>query len=261
MSAPTVRGNISPQLQNEWWQFDPSTGWRHGFDYHGAGQGLMQLLLQSYVAAGMSARVVYHRGDTATLEIDDPTYSYTIDKWEIVGNEESRDLLGHPDMVNTLSDSDLIKFRAHLDKDPPDSPTSVFTGSGDLASYAGGIVQKVYGLIIRNQTEYRNAQYVLRHTTNAPARWAVNIADWGVDNVYTPAQLLSECSNSSLWTYPLPNSLYYQIAYLSSPSVPSGYRWGWLKSAPIKTTAANNRIDIVTEYTLEVWPTFIYPAY
>src|SRR5690606_6075756 len=106
--------------------------------------------------------------------------------------------------------------------------------------------------------EYASYNYVLRHTTNVSNRWNVNIADINVNRLYTTAQLLSEAQNAGLWNYPLPPRLAYKINAIAVPTVQSGYLWSWLKSASSEASAANNRVNIVTEYALDQWSTDLY---
>ena len=255
----TIRGSLLPFLQTETWDFDPSRGYIHRFDFKGASDLQMQALQQDFVRGGIACKLTFHQGDTASLDVEDSTLSYTIDKWELVGNEESRDSLSHPSVLALADDDDVAALRQALENQ--ESPSDVFGGIGGLADFVGTSIERRYSRILRGSTEYRHGQYVLRHTTNAPARWTVNIADAGVDMIYTPAQLLSEVSDGRLWVYPMPARLQYKISNLVPPMPQDFYLWGWLKSASTETTAANNRIDIVTEYTLEQWSVDDYPPY
>lgn len=269
----TIRGTLQPQLQSETWGFDPTRGVTYRCEYKGASQALMRTLAQNYVAQGIGVTLTYNQGDTATLEIDNSTpggggdgISDTIDTWQIVGNDMSYDLLMHPALINALAavtpaivvDDVIAAMRSNLHADTKE--TNAFSSGGDLYG-APEIVRRFYRLAIRGSDEYRRAQYVLRHTTNAPNRYAVNVADFGIEQIYTTAELLTECQDSALWAYPMPGRLAYKINAIVAPEPRDNYLWGWLKSPSTETTAANNRIDIVTEYTLELWSTDVYAPF
>lgn len=265
MAISTLRGTLLALVQNETWDFDPARGYIYRTDYVGAGQAQMQALQYDYVRAGVACRLTFHRGDSCSLEVEDATQAYTIDTWQIVGNDENRDGLSHPVLASTLAaaslDADKIinQMRAHLKND--DDPTALFAAGGDFYG-APPIVKAFYSLQLRGSEEYRHSQYVLRHTTNAPNRYTANISDVGVEMVYSTSKLLTECQNSGLWIFPLPARLAYKIGQIVLPppfgvlppnASAAGYTFGWLKSPSTETTAANNRIDITTEYTLELW--------
>lgn len=274
MSTAIIRGTLAPLLQRETWDFDPTRGYVHDLEYRGASQIQMLALQQSYVLNGAACRLTYEQGDSATLSIDDATYSYTIDSWEIVGNEEARDALTHPNLTNGIlalgaynPSAVITAMRNDLEnQNPPHtipggSSPGVFDVGGDLSLFAGTIVERFYNYQCNGQTEYRRQQYVLRHKTNVPCRWTVNVADFGIDQIYTTAKLLTEVQNTALWVFPLPPRLAYKISQIPVPTAITNYLWGWLKSASTETTAAHNRVDITTEYTLENWSTDYYAPF
>lgn len=257
----TIRGSLLPFLQAETWDFDPARGYAHRLDYKGASQAQMLALQQDYVRAGIACRLAYHQGDTSSLSVEDSTQQFTLDSWQMMANEESRDGLGHPSLTSALANGGydveviLQKTREHLANN--ESPQTLFAAGGDFFG-APAILQRFYRLQFRGATEYRRVQYVLRHTTNAPNRWSRNISDIGKDCIYTEAQLLTEVQSASLWIYPLPYRLAYKIAAIPAPTAQANYLWGWLKDGSTETTAANNRIEITTEYVLEQWSTDYY---
>jgi hypothetical protein len=257
------RGTRLPQPQSEEFDFDPTRGFLHRLHFRGASWNNMTALQQDFVRAGISCRLVANQGDTATLEVFDSTQQYTIDSWEIVVNEEGRDGLSHPGLINALTtaslDADKIIASARQHLQDNDDPKALFEPGGDFDG-APAILKRFYSLQVRGSTEYRRAQYCLRHRTNAPNRWAANIADYGIDDIYTYAQLLAEVQNSGLWVFPLPSRLAYKIGRIPVPTFQPNYLWGWLKSASTETAAPNNRIEITTEYVLEQWSTDYYPV-
>ena len=123
-------------------------------------------------------------------------------------------------------------------------------------------------------TNFISGRYTLRHTTNAPNQfrqptgilipsgpYGWNVADFNVERVYTISQLLSEVQNCNLWILPLPQYLAYKIANYYVPNLNgSNYMWGALKQRSNAVTAANNRVDITTEYIIDQINTNLYPT-
>ena len=154
-----VRGTLAPFLQNEEFNYDPNRGFIHKLEYKGAGQYNMQLLYTTYVNNGIPCRIVFNQGDTCTLYVDDTTQQYTLDVWQILGNEENRDGLSHPSLLALVTDDDVARMRTHLENQ--DTPASVFGTGGDLAQYAGTLVPVFYSLQQRGSTEYEKIAQVM----------------------------------------------------------------------------------------------------
>lgn len=264
MSAATVRGNNLPQLQQEIWDFDPIRGYIHYQTWRGASQAWMLAQQQGYVRSGIACRLIYHQGDTATLEIDDSSQTYVIDSWEMVGNDEARDGLSHPSLILGLvaASEDPEKVISVMRKNLAEEtdPTVLFGTGGDLNGKPT-ICQEFYRLQMRGSTEYRRAQYVLRHKTNAPNVASPNIADFNVDAVYSPSSFLTEIASALLWAFPCPSYLLYRAAHIPAPAAIANYNWGWLKSNSTTINAPHNRIEICQEYVLEQWSSDYYPVY
>lgn len=258
------RGSPFPQGQEIIIDYDPSRGFIYRTRYDGISQTQLAALQQSIIANGVACRLRFFK-DVGTLDVDDSTSEYTIDSWEIVGNEESKDGLSHPSIIaiidayqagagaaNGTAGDVFAAIRAALDDN--ENTTDTFTnGSPLLAPYAGTLVEFAYTLQQRGSGAFRYGQYVLRHRTNVSNRWLANVADVGIDQVYTTAQLLTEVTDSGLWIFPLPPRLQFKLAAIPAPVPQTNYLWGWLKAASTETTAANNRVDIATDYTLEQW--------
>lgn len=283
MSTPQtiVRGDASSQLQRQIFDFDPTRGWNVISEYEGASQTILSALAQQYAAAGIACRLILEK-DKGSIEAHDATQQYTLDTWQIVGNDESRDVLSHPTVLRICSDDQVAYIRYSINSLDTTKPVAgqiakIFTDPGWIAPTLSAPDQatmaRFVGLVLRGSTDYRHAQYVLRHTTNAPNRWPsgsqgnwpANIAIRNVERLYTTSQLISEVVNAQ-WILPLPGEMQYTIQQITSvapigvqPNItPTGYLWSWLKSPSSTTTAANNRVEIATEYTLELWSTDDY---
>jgi hypothetical protein len=207
----------------------------------------------------------------AILDVVDSTSESPIDSWEIHATEETRDLFSHPSIVAAVADSagattpsDIFNaIRTHLASN--DKWTDVLHDDvlADVMEdpTAHALIYDYYYLYSIGTTGYRNQSYVLKHKTNVSNRWSANVADVGIDNVYDPMQLLDEVTDPTLWAFPLPYRLQFKLGAIPPLTGPSNYLWGWLKSSSTETTEASNRVNIETDYTLDLWDTNIYPAY
>lgn len=231
-------------------------GYTHLIEYKGASQDNMQALQQSYVAAGIACTLKF-QFDVATLDVEDTTQQYTIDTWQIVGEEEHIDIFSHPNALGLMGEAQIDAVRSHL---ASEDTTAVAFADPILAPLAGGVIQRYYSLYKRGTTEYQRGSYVLKHTTNAPNRYAANVSDIGVGQIYTPGKLLTEAS-SGTWAFPIPQRLKFKIGAIPSLGSQANYLWGWLKKASTETNAANNRVDITTDYILELWSTDLYNVF
>ncbi len=102
-------------------------------------------------------------------------------------------------------------------------------------------------------TNFLRGKYRLRHTSNIPARWNVSVADFNVEKIYTISQLIAECTGGG-FIYPLPNYLSYKILHFVPDAVAAWtpyYVWGALKEKSDAQTAANNRVEITTEFLID----------
>ncbi len=258
--ASTKRGSKFPQLQNIEYSFDPSRGRTVREHWKGIDADTMAAKFGDMARAGISCSLNI-AGDSATLETEDPNQQYTLDTWQIDGNVQQVDVWNHPTMAADVSADQLAKILAHLEQ--KDDPTTAFEDTA--LSGLPDVVKRFYGLVQRGTTEFENDAYaegyVLRHTTNAPGFWNVNVADFGVGMIYTTAQLLSETQSTFFWILPLPGRLAYKISNVPVPAARSNYQWGWRKSRSSESTSALNRIDITTTYTLGQWSTDLYQLY
>jgi hypothetical protein len=261
------KGLFAAAVQKESFSFDPTRGFTHNVDFKGLGAAQMDALYTSYVLSGIACEIENKFG-IWSLIIDDTTQQYTIDSWQLVGAEENFDIFSHPTIVGLVGvygDSFLSSVRQFLQSPSPANNTTALyyylTQTDNLSSNDALTVASFFSLNIRGTTEFRASQYALRHTTNAPNRYQANVSDVNVNYIYTTSELLTEVLSSSLWIYPLPGRLQYKINAIPVPSPQNGYEWGWLKSSSTETTAANNRIDISTDYQLALWSTYLYGTF
>ncbi len=126
-----------------------------------------------------------------------------------------------------------------------------------------GLLIRSYRLASNDQTHYQASQYSVRHTTNTPNYWSLNRADRNVNCIYTPAQFVTEATDSSLWYYPMPGRIQYKIAaavanLISITPSRTNYQIGWLKAGSAETSIHGGRVEIQTDYVLDQWSTDLY---
>jgi hypothetical protein len=243
------RGTGIPQGRVIRYGYDPQKGFDNAIEYSGISQTELNQLFQNYVAQGIACELILH-DDVGELRVTDSTPIFTIDSWEIVAEDERNDGLSHPTMV-ALDDAygEVILFlRASLEDNTSgdDVYNALLNMPYNMSEADAQTATRFYDLQVRQSTDYRVAQYVLRHKTNVSNRWQVNITDVGVNTIYSPAQLLTEVTDSGLWIFPLPERLQFKIGAIP-PIVPDEnqtvpYFWGWLKGPSTESNAANNRI-------------------
>ncbi len=250
-----VRGSVAPLLQHESRDFDPTHGFLYRYDFRGLSLQQMINLQGDYIRDNIACRLTFRNG-VADLEVEDSTQQFTIDTWQILGNEVQLSILSHPTILAMDLDNHDLRVLSTAFQNQDQDWDDVYSQMHDIGNSI--VLERFYSLYLRGTTDYQRGQYVLRHTTNAPSIWSQNVADTNVDTIYSTAQLLSEVQNSGLWIFPLPGRLAYKIGAIPVLGPQANYEFGWLKHAATETTAANNRIDISTEYTLELWTTDLY---
>lgn len=271
--ATTLRGTKSPLLQ--WFEsnFDPTSGYTYGQEYRGFDYDQMVALGNSFTALGVSAKLRYQSGE-AVLTLNDATGTVVVDKWEVGVDEERPSIFENPLFMGTISGAAdrstlLTLMRNALQNGDPlnnswnalvtpnaDGTPSAFTTASNGVNLA--ILKEYFDDYNLGVTNYIRGKYRLRHTTNAPARWNANIADFNVERAYTIAQLLAETQNKTLWVLPLPGYLAYKILNYAIPQARTNYAFGAFKLRSNATTAAYNRVEITTEYIIDNINTNLY---
>lgn len=271
MGNITKRGTNDPLVQSTELVFDPQCGVRQITSLKGISQSQMAALQAEYQAGGVPCTFKQNQGGTYSLDVDDPSQLYLIDTWQVVGNSEEIEALSHPLILLNPDFSDSVRdhMRKNLSESVPvETVFDATNGDIILKDFAGvelALLQRWYSLMNRGAVAYKRGQYVLRHTSNAPPGWSHNVSDIGVEQIYSTANLLSEVTDPYLWAYPLPQRLITKLSDITSspPIIPMGltYFFGWLKQPSTETTGAHFRIDITTEYILELWSNDFYSIY
>lgn len=260
---------------------DPSRGYTVATFYEGIDYPNALATFQFYQSIGVEVSLTAKFG-VFRVATNDATQNNPIDNWEIIGNDERLDLFQNPNweaalaaIGGALTDAETATIRYYLAQNTPphgqggnsgafDTPASTLPSQYvSLVPLSGTLIERAYARYQAGNDEFLNSAYgggyVLKHTTNVPARSTQNIADFNIGAIYSTASLLTEATNSSLWVYPLPARLVFKINRIFVPSVRPYYSVGWLKERSNEETSANNRVNIVTHYTYDQWSTDDYP--
>lgn len=266
-----LKGTKAPLLQ--WFEtnYDPSSGFTYRAEHRGTDYDQMLALSNSFTALGISATLRNQFG-ISTLTLTDATGTVVIDKWELGVDEERPSIFENLiflSYVNAAANPGRVitmMRNALQNGDPLNSAWDTLAADNNFTTaVVGANVAKLkqyfddYNLGVTN---FIRGKYRLRHTTNAPNRWNTNIADFNVERAYTISQLLIEVQNTTLWVLPLPGYLAYKISNyymtsLGSPSRPN-YSFGAFKLRSNAVTAAYNRVEITTEYIIDLINTNLY---
>lgn len=125
------------------------------------------------------------------------------------------------------------------------------------------LMQQVFKMIDKDQTEFLDPLPVLHHTTVCSPGATYNSTRANEMCIYTPAQLLTEVGSG--WTFNLPGRLYSEISSFPTrsplPDETAYYTWGWLKTRQTQGTQTNFMIEVHQEYKLNLWPNIYYAAH
>jgi hypothetical protein len=257
MPKPIINGSLQPVRKSVKVSYDPNRGRTITQEWESAGDNLTGLantcgqarMAYEYYPGTLRSRLIATATDAqAGIE------GMVVDSWQLLANENQKSVLQSPAVL--AMDQDNVSAILHA----ADKYKNGKVITLDPAEYSAAELA-LYQALTHGQDVYALSQYVLRHTTNVWADSTRNIADFGVECIYTTAQLLSEARSSNLWVYPMPYRLAYKIGEISSMTSVGTLVWGWRKLASTETTAPNNRIDISTEYWLALWDTLFYDLY
>jgi hypothetical protein len=242
--SPIINGTLQPILRSRQISYDQSKGLVETKEYISAGDNLGGLAADcrakkiqfSLTPSGLTSKLTL---TAAPIDADAP-----LDSWQVLANECEVPIEQHP----RARDLDLQFITQQATNYKNGEAFDVPTGDAGL----------LFKLMIHNLTSYKVGQYVLRHTCNISNDFALQLSDLNVEKIYSTGTLLLEITNQ-LWTYPCPPRLVAKILAMEV-QIPttSELMWGWRKLPSTETSAANNRIDVSTEYVLASWPLLLY---
>lgn len=263
MPTPRIKGTREKIRVSRRLRYDPQNGVVLATEWAGAGinlEGYSNELQQNntpheLTQNGIRSTIL----ETANDNVSTGGSDSRTDQWEVHANENHLDVKEHPRWTSIDIEKRhliLADVNRHADGKPPKKVAGKYLWNSD-DEFVQARQLAFYNIMIRGTSHFPVYNWVLRHTTNAPADFGENIADEGVGTVYTTGQLLSEISNNSYWIVPCPPRLREKIGNITLPAE-SGYTTGWLKKPSNESSAANNRINISTEYVFLNWPNILY---
>ena len=263
---------FNPLIQSFSAEYSPTTGYTFNSNFESLSYWACQQLAWQCAASGCSYKINYNQGK-CTLEVTDNRGNVTIDTWEIAVNRTTRASFQNPLDIAALSSNDLkvIAYAAQngvtvldavtaLNAGPPAPGTPYTNPDVTTPSKYATVFDRVITL---GQDSYQFDQYSFKHTTNASNRGYYNVADANVNSIYTYAHFISEITNTNYWIFPCPAELLAALSdiFAGLASAQSNFMKGALKGGSQRITAANNRINISTEYEIDVWSTDEYAIY
>lgn len=262
MATEFLRGTKVPLLQAFVRKWSPTNGYTEEATYRGFDTERMRQLSSYMSRNGFEYEWITEHG-MHVLHAVDTSGANTIDTWEIAINKLQPSTFKNPLNLANVSSANLKDIRAMDQRDEgfsyDQTVAKIIARNDSTKNAALRMAQRVN----EGSDSYTYSGYVLRHTTNVSNRYRRNVSDVGVDRLYTKAALLSETTNTRFWVYPLPGRLQWKTSaihdqFSSIYTSRDGYVWSWLKSGSTETTAANNRVNITTEYEFGNWSTDEY---
>jgi hypothetical protein len=261
MGTQIFRGNKKPLLQNFTRKWSPSQGYIEEAVYRSFSTAEMQRLYLYMTRNGFETEWVTERG-VHVLHAVDTSGANTIDTWEIALNKLQTSTFKNPRNTSAITGANMNDIMAMYRGDIRYAQVvAAITARGGQAT-ALALAQRVN----EGSDSYSHSGYVLRHTTNVSNRYRRNISDVGVDMLYDRNRLMSEVIDSRSWVYPLPGRLQFKILAIMDHvqlyfPARSGHQWTWIKCGSTESTAANNRVNITSEFELGPWSTYEYQLY
>ena len=199
-----------------------------------------------------------------TPDIDDTTSNEEeAFLWELAGNDAQKSIFEHTKSL-ALTSKVLGVIRSSVAAveaaEPADAAGVYSTATGDITT-AAGVLQadalSLFDFLLNNQDSYLDPQYVLKLTRTVGSRFSPTAADNKVFRLYTTGEVLSEANTQAT---PVPSRLQAKVNAIPARTS-TGYLWSWLKKPSTETQIAGGRIQITTEYVLELWATYFYLKY
>lgn len=277
MPNPTIKGATGPTREPVSYTFDPREGYQSEISYNGtnaAMQGLSaqfaaSLIRHSYKELGDGfARVTIEAPGAGTGggSVSDET---VVDVWEMPSGEIDRDIFEHPDVIDGVTDDLKVLINAAYDEfRNPTKKSSWFRSADGTITYNFVLptaiendetANAVFNLKKRGLNQFSQNRRILRHRRIIANNFSGDLSYANEGKLYTTEQLLEECGG---FTFPIPTRFVNKIELVSEAEQPEtaheGFLWSWRKLQSDERTAANNKVEVVTEYHLDEWSTLLY---
>jgi hypothetical protein len=213
------------------------------------------------VPAGFSARLTafgpIHRLVVTTPDLPTGgTQGIQQTYYELLGNNVQLDLREHPKSI-ALGSAVVRTIDCVLSQSAdPNISTSENQVVPQQSDIPAGDARELYDLLSQRNgnAAYVKPQFVFRYTRVA-SNFATGVLNYdNVEKILTTTQMISETGFPGTGILSAINS----AVVATQPAAVDGYVYGWLKQTPTVTSMAGNKFQIVGDYSLEFWSTWIY---
>lgn len=246
--------------------FSPSVGTTYEYIYKGTREAVYA------AAASLGALTAWQVNESQgdyTLTVaspEDPTGqlpAVEVSKFELNANHEQNDILEHP-LALRLKEETIQQIRHLITFDRYNANGSVNTEWAQFLGLLGNQEtagnQEIAFILLRSllkrhgNMSFQKSDYVFQCTRVLYEQREVDIAYDNVDCIYSFDQLKKEANAPDGYVISL-----NAIAKKAQPRTPvTDHYFGWLKSAPNITDAANRRVTLQISYTLAQWENWVY---
>jgi len=191
--------------------------------------------------------------------------------WEVAATEERRDMKEHPVAINIVNALNAQSAKSGTDAlrqviQAVDDATDLLFVEGVLPNEATRVFERLYNVMLKGQTHFAWPHYTLRFNATVGAAFAGAINDDGAYRVYSASNIISQFNNFPMYARTQARVLALQAfdpaTLFASAGVTglSGYTWGWLKKPMSETQLRDFKIQLSTEWDLDLWETEL-PTY
>lgn len=184
-------------------------------------------------------------------------------RWDFPAEKIQRDIYEHPRSL-LVDPRDIQTLKAWF-KDPIENADPAFYVDEDPYGYRLGL----YQYLQRGHDSYEWYSYRLIYTRNVGSRYSVETADIGVLQIWTIDQIIQEATTNG---HPIPDRYIFKARAIpeqlalapaegAGAALVNNYKWGWLKGPTSETEMTNGRIEMTTEWILDLWSTYPYPVF
>lgn len=255
MPKVIINGTLSPVSKPTEVDFDPTRGLIMHVAYESAGANLGGLA-NTFLNHGIAFRWV-NSGVKSTLDAtvsggtagfpDIPQTS-----WQLLANEGQFSVLEgqyalqqetkFPGIANdikagaaALDSGDKVTYLSIL-QDLPEDQQSAYT--------------TLVSLLSRGTTHFARGQYALKRS--------VSVSNFYTGGVATESQAELILGFGEVFNFGLPGAIESMIASINQPNAQEDHVYGWRQLPSTAVTGAQNRVEISTEWWLDLWSTVLY---
>lgn len=247
-----IKGSGQPQRQADEFEWVSGVGWVTVHIWHGPTKdGIVGMATPAFLVPYSRANILSpDTGATWVLRAHfggqgDTGQDEEVDEWELVGSGIQEDLRFH-DKYRQLTNQDKGIIEKYI-QDPSllenSSPALVPDSDGGIA----------YAMLRDGQNAFQRSYSILRHTKTVNSSASVNVAMSDIETILGFDDLPT-IENPTVAT---------AVGNLDTEGPPfeigAHYAWGWLKQRPHISGASFAKGQIVQEWWLYSWSTFVYP--